>query len=278
MFRTGLGLLQTAWLKEVMGQFRKRAQPCWWEHDGSQGVNTNAVFIDMSRDIGVTITPADISVSHRLWRPGDSSVSDAKPRPLIVKLVRRDNIIELMRNKKKMRSMDKHRQVYVNDDLTMQRRWGRWTSTDRSKWTTTLQCREASWWGSCRARRKSRVCGRLKAESTARSTVMVPRFEKWSNRLMICLKARLDGGQDCWRVRLNISWLTLQNVEFIRTYQWLICVMTNNIVIFVKKIIKSKCIQCNFYETWVRRTCSQLTMTQCNLCKLNSYWQGISIT
>ena len=85
-------------------------------------MNTNAVFIDMSRNIGVTITPADISVSHRLGRPGDSSVSDAKPRPLIVKLVRRDNIIELMRNKKKMRSMDKHRQVYVNDDLTMQRR------------------------------------------------------------------------------------------------------------------------------------------------------------
>ena len=85
----------------------------------TQGENTNTVFIDMARDVGVTITPADISVSHRLGRPGGSS--DAKPRPLIVKLVRRDSKIELMRNKKKMRSMEKYRHVYVNDDLTTQR-------------------------------------------------------------------------------------------------------------------------------------------------------------
>ena len=74
----------------------------------TQGENTNTVFIDMARDVGATITSADISVSHRLGRPGGSS--DAKPRPLIVKLVRRDNKIELMRNKKKMRSMEKYRQ------------------------------------------------------------------------------------------------------------------------------------------------------------------------
>ena len=45
-------------------------------------------------------------------------MSDAKPRPLIVKLVGRDKKIELMRNKKKMRAIDKYRHVYVNDDLT----------------------------------------------------------------------------------------------------------------------------------------------------------------
>ena len=43
-----------------------------WENVGlriyglaeTQGENTNAVFIDMARDIGVTIIPADISMSH----------------------------------------------------------------------------------------------------------------------------------------------------------------------------------------------------------------------
>ena len=57
----------------------------------TQGENTSLVFIDMAQDIGVTITPADISVNHRLGRPGGSStgVSDSKPRPLIVKPVRR---------------------------------------------------------------------------------------------------------------------------------------------------------------------------------------------
>ena len=40
-----------------------------------------------------------------------------------------------------------------------------------------------------------------------------------------------------------------------------------------KFVIKSKCIQCNFGETWVHGTCSQLTIKQCNLCKLNCAWQ-----
>ena len=88
----------------------------------TQGESTNTVFIDMARDICVTITPADISVSHRLGRPGrGGSTADSRPRPLIVKLVRRDTKFELMRNKKKMRAMEKYRHVYVNDDLTTPR-------------------------------------------------------------------------------------------------------------------------------------------------------------
>ena len=82
-------------------QYRRRENVRFYGLADIQVEITNTVFIDMARDIGVTITPADISVSHRPRRPGGSS--DAKPRPLIVKLVRRDNKIELMRNKKKMR-------------------------------------------------------------------------------------------------------------------------------------------------------------------------------
>ena len=88
----------------------------------TQGECTNTVVIDMARDIGVTITPADISVSHRLGRPGGvGSTADSRPRPLIVKLVRRDTKFELKRNKKRMRAMEKYRHVYVNDDLTTSR-------------------------------------------------------------------------------------------------------------------------------------------------------------
>ena len=47
-------------------------------------------------------------MSLRLARSGGST--DAKPTPLIVKLARVGNKIELMQNKKKMRAMDK----YVN--------------------------------------------------------------------------------------------------------------------------------------------------------------------
>ena len=49
-------------------------------------------------------------------------MSDAKPRPLIVKPARRDNNIEeVMRNQKKVRAIEKYRHVYVNDDLRAQR-------------------------------------------------------------------------------------------------------------------------------------------------------------
>ena len=61
---------------------------------------------ELARDIGVTITLADISVNHR---PGGSStgVSDSKPKRMIVKLVRRDIKIELIR--KKMMAIEKYR-------------------------------------------------------------------------------------------------------------------------------------------------------------------------
>ena len=63
------------------------------------------VYVDISRN--------DISVSHRL--PKSRTMSE---RPIIVKFVRRNTKTALMANKKTLRSIDRYRHTYVNDDLT----------------------------------------------------------------------------------------------------------------------------------------------------------------
>ena len=58
---------------DCLEQYSRRENVLIFGLEETQGENTNTVFIDMARDVGVTITPADISGSHRLGRPGGSS-------------------------------------------------------------------------------------------------------------------------------------------------------------------------------------------------------------
>ena len=75
--------------------------------------NTDDVVIGIAHDMGVDISRNDISVSHRL--PKSRTMSE---RPIIVKFVRRNTKTALMTNKKTLRSIDRYRHTYVNDDLT----------------------------------------------------------------------------------------------------------------------------------------------------------------
>ena len=71
--------------------------------------------IRLAADMGVTLKPDDISISHRLpARAGEC-------RPMIVKFVRRTTKINMMRNKRALRENPSRRGVYVNDDLTQRR-------------------------------------------------------------------------------------------------------------------------------------------------------------
>ena len=66
---------------------------------------------ELAADIGVTLKPEDISVSHRLpGRPGST-------RPFIVKFVRRNTKTTMMKNKRKLRDANR-KGVYINDDMT----------------------------------------------------------------------------------------------------------------------------------------------------------------
>ncbi len=74
--------------------------------------NTNDVVIAIASDMGVRINEHDICVSHRLQKS-----RSMQERPIIVRFVRRDTNIEIMRKKKTPRSIDSHRNTFINDDL-----------------------------------------------------------------------------------------------------------------------------------------------------------------
>ena len=57
------------------------------------------IVVKLAKDIGVNITTADLSVSHRLGRRGRGG----KPRTNIAKFVRRQCKTDVMRNKKRLR-------------------------------------------------------------------------------------------------------------------------------------------------------------------------------
>ena len=76
--------------------------------------DTNDIVVKLAKDIGVIITNADLSVSHRLGRRGRGG----KPRTIIAKFVRRQCKTDVMRNKKRLRDSQNYENVYINDDLT----------------------------------------------------------------------------------------------------------------------------------------------------------------
>ena len=77
--------------------------------------NTNDVVIAIASDMDVRIDEHDICVSHRLQKS-----RSMQERPIIVRFVRRDKKIEIMRLRKKktLRTIDSHRNTFINDDLT----------------------------------------------------------------------------------------------------------------------------------------------------------------
>jgi len=79
------------------------------------GENTNSIMLELAKDMDVVMTDSDISVSHRLPARG------GKPKPIIVKLGRRNLKTEIMRKKKKLREKEERKHVYINEDLTPMR-------------------------------------------------------------------------------------------------------------------------------------------------------------
>ena len=75
--------------------------------------NTNDVVITLASDMGVHIDEHDICISHRLQKS-----RSMQERPIIVRFVRRDTKIDMMRKKKTLRTIDRYRNTFVNDDLT----------------------------------------------------------------------------------------------------------------------------------------------------------------
>lgn len=75
------------------------------------GEDTTEKVIKTAREIGVTLTREDVSVSHRVGRTNQEA-----QRPIIARLSRREKKVELMKNKKKL-----GRGLYMDEDLTRTR-------------------------------------------------------------------------------------------------------------------------------------------------------------
>ena len=70
-------------------------------------------------EVGCPISPDDISTCHRVGRRGRAP--GPKPRQVICKLVRRSKKIEILRNKRNLRSSDRGKDVFIYEDLTQTR-------------------------------------------------------------------------------------------------------------------------------------------------------------
>ena len=78
----------------------------------TEGENTNEKVVNLAREMGLEIGTRDISISHRIRGAA------GKPRPIIVKFVRRETKAQVMKHKRNLKKKPEFRDVFINDDLT----------------------------------------------------------------------------------------------------------------------------------------------------------------
>ncbi|KAK3868792.1 hypothetical protein Pcinc_025830 [Petrolisthes cinctipes] len=100
---------QQSYQLEQMEQYSRRENVRIKGIRCTEGEDVTATVIKVAEDIGVTLIQGDISVCHRIGTSSDAN----RPKPIIVRLARREKKIELMKNKKKLK-----RGIYIDKDLT----------------------------------------------------------------------------------------------------------------------------------------------------------------
>ncbi|KAK3873783.1 hypothetical protein Pcinc_021208 [Petrolisthes cinctipes] len=103
---------QQSYQLEQMEQYSRRENVRIKGIRCTEGEDVTATVIKVAEDIGVTLIQADISVCHCIGTSSDAN----RPKPIIVRLARREKKIELMKNKKKLK-----RGIYIDEDLTKMR-------------------------------------------------------------------------------------------------------------------------------------------------------------
>lgn len=87
----------------------------------TNGENTNKVVIDLAAKMGVEIKEQDISVSYRL--PGrrkrvQEAEDQHRSRNIFVKFVRYETKLKIMRNKRRLWSIEGKNRVFIEEELT----------------------------------------------------------------------------------------------------------------------------------------------------------------
>lgn len=114
--------------------------------------DTNAIVIEVAKNVGVDISSEDISISHRvpsISKPNDSKSSD-RPPAIIARFMNRSVRNRLYKNRKLTRDIDPNKfsvpglkYVFINENLTQKRKNLFWQAKQRVKkfnykfiWTT----------------------------------------------------------------------------------------------------------------------------------------------
>jgi hypothetical protein len=79
-----------------------------------EGENLKQKIVDLARAMDIVMETRDINVTHRLGKPGISGTT----RNIICRFVSRDTKFRFLTEKKKLKLLDTHKQVYINEDLT----------------------------------------------------------------------------------------------------------------------------------------------------------------
>lgn len=101
---------------EIDSQEQYERRDCIVVHnvrERGSGENLHHFAISLVQATGGNISPAEVSVAHRLGRP-----TNGKPRPVIIKFTRRCVKTVLMRHKYKLRSVRGWENVFVEESLT----------------------------------------------------------------------------------------------------------------------------------------------------------------
>lgn len=85
--------------------------PNWVE---STAEDCASLVCDYAKENGIDLNPSDIDACHRIGRPSNNN-----PRPVLVKLIRRDHRTSLLKTRSAQRTA--RSRVYINEDLTQQR-------------------------------------------------------------------------------------------------------------------------------------------------------------
>ena len=81
------------------------------KEDGSE--NTTEKVCELAKEIGVKIEPKDVSTSHRVGMKKED-----KPRPIVVKFVRRDTKTQMLIKKRALKSKEHRKDVYIDEHLS----------------------------------------------------------------------------------------------------------------------------------------------------------------
>jgi hypothetical protein len=108
--------LRLVCLAEKQEQYSRRESIRIFNVNEHEGENTNSAVVDACLSMGLSVSPQDINISHRVGRR-----MPHRPRPIICKFVRRDLKHSVMESKHHLGSMPLWSGVGVREDLTAAR-------------------------------------------------------------------------------------------------------------------------------------------------------------